>query len=133
MRTQGNLILILSSKAHKTIHKSFVLTNSFNNVLFSYSICRVFTRPYPQATAGTPDSLQFDFDTRIFRYTFETNTAIPSPTEIFVPPLIYPEGFDVIVSSALEWEQEGNKIIVRANEDTLSFVHIMPKGRRWPR
>ena len=63
----------------------------------------------------------------ISRYTFETNTAILSPTEIFVPPLIYPEGFDVVVSNGLEWEQEGNKILVMANEDTLAFVHIMPK------
>merc|ERR1712142_408734 len=88
---------------------------------------KVFTRPYPQATAGTPAGLKFEFDTRIFQYKFIPNTAIPSPTEIFVPPLIYPEGFDVIVSSALEWEQDGNKILLRANDDTLAFIHIMPK------
>jgi hypothetical protein len=55
-------------------------------------------RPYPQATAGTPQSLHFDPDSRELTYTFAEDPArrIPDPTIVFVPfARIYPNGVDV--------------------------------------
>ena len=55
-------------------------------------------RPYPQVTAGTPQSLHFDSDTREMTYTFieDPSRRIPDPTIVFVPfARSYPNGVDV--------------------------------------
>jgi hypothetical protein len=43
--------------------------------------------PYPQATAGIPQSIAWDPDTHVFTYTFaeDTSRRIADPTTIFVP------------------------------------------------
>jgi endoglycosylceramidase len=55
-------------------------------------------RPYPQATAGTPQSLHFDPESRELTYVFAEDPArrIPDPTIVFVPfARHYPNGVDV--------------------------------------
>ena len=56
---------------------------------------RIFSQPYPQATAGTPLSLSYDPYSRVMEFSFLPNLQIVSATEIFVPPLVYTEGFRV--------------------------------------
>jgi endoglycosylceramidase len=55
-------------------------------------------RPYPQATAGTPQSLRFDADTKELTYTFaeDPTRRISDPTIVFVPfARHYPNGVDI--------------------------------------
>ncbi|HVK30026.1 MAG TPA: cellulase family glycosylhydrolase [Nocardioides sp.] len=58
---------------------------------------RVLVRTYAQATAGTPLAMDFDATTGAFTYRYRSN-AIDAPTEIFVSPLHYPDGYDVQVT-----------------------------------
>jgi len=62
---------------------------------------KVLARPYPQATAGTPVSLQFDPQTRVMHYQY-TPSASPHPTVVYVPPLLYTSGYSLESSSNLE-------------------------------
>jgi len=73
---------------------------------------KVFTRPYPPATAGRPLSLKFDHTTRMFEYIYAPDLSIGGPTEIFVPPLVYTDGYAVDVPVGVEWMQDSNKILV---------------------
>ncbi len=59
-------------------------------------------RPYPQKTAGVPQSLSFDMTTRAFTYVFSEDPGASGPTEIFVPASRrYPAGFTVTVSDGI--------------------------------
>ena len=51
----------------------------------------VFSRPYPLATAGLPQKLIYDFDSREFHYKYIIKSGSNGnyPTEIFIPPMIY--------------------------------------------
>ncbi len=71
---------------------------------------RVLARPYPRAVAGTPLSFGFDPETRRFDLIYATRLPdgqelgkrLPRrrPTEIFLPKIQYPDGYDVEVSGA---------------------------------
>ena len=67
----------------------------------------VFSRPYPKATAGLPKKLTYDSTLKEFYYEFQINSALSNdyPTEIFVPPMTYPNSqFDIEMSDSLSWE-----------------------------
>lgn len=51
---------------------------------------------YPQATAGVPQKLRFDPVSGDFHYRYQPREA-DGPTEIFVSPLHYPNGYDITV------------------------------------
>ena len=56
-------------------------------------------RPYPIATAGVPQTLSFDYETKEFRYTFTNNEeSILSPTTLYVPRIQYPFGIKIQIS-----------------------------------
>lgn len=73
---------------------------------------KILVRTYAQATAGEPLAMSFDADTGAFSYRYLAS-ANPAPTEIFVSPLHYPDGYRVEVVNGT-WEQgtEG-RILVR--------------------
>jgi endoglycosylceramidase len=61
-------------------------------------LVNLFARPYPMQTAGVPEALRWDPDTRELSYTFAeaTDRRVSDPTIIFVPALRhYPGGFRV--------------------------------------
>ncbi|WP_410874567.1 cellulase family glycosylhydrolase [Nocardia sp. A7] len=58
---------------------------------------RTLVRTYPQATAGIPRTLSFDATTGEFHYTYDPASR-GAPTEIFVSPLHYPNGPEIIVA-----------------------------------
>ena len=90
---------------------------------------RIFSRPYPQATAGTPLSLSYDPYSRVMEFSFLPNLQIVSATEIFVPPLVYTEGYRVEVSTNLDWETKEmfkNKVLVTAYSEEEGVVRITP-------
>ena len=63
------------------------------------------------------------------QFQFLPNLQILSATEIFVPPVVYTEGYKVEVSSNLEWETKEmfkNKILVTAFSEEEGMVRITP-------
>jgi endoglycosylceramidase len=62
-------------------------------------------RPYPQATAGTPERVHFDPESRAFHLAYSTSAPsgeLPREltTDVFVPPIHYPHGYRVRVDGA---------------------------------
>jgi endoglycosylceramidase len=88
----------------------------------------VLSRPYPQLTAGTPRSYQFDPGTERFHFTYATKAPsgrkfVPHRTpvkrkrfrtEIFVPAIHYPRGYRV--------DLKGAGLASRRNARTLRIV-----------
>lgn len=94
-----------------------------------------FSRPYPMATVGRPYKLTFDVKTRIFEYQFYPDLTIKQPSEIFVPPLHYPQRrYSVSTSENLKWaiSQNNENIILVYNtpngsSNKIEFIRIVPK------
>ena len=51
--------------------------------------------PHPARVAGTPTSCHYDELTRTFTLCMTADPRIAAPTEIGVPPRIYPAGVDI--------------------------------------
>ena len=91
---------------------------------------KVFTRPYPPATAGIPLRLHFDIETRIFKYEFEPDLTITAPTVIYVPKIVYDEGFDVIANEGIAYEIIDEQFLeIRVNDliNDVALITINPK------
>ena len=74
---------------------------------------RLLVRTYPQATAGVPVSLSFDPDTGLMRYRYRPRRAT-APTEIFLSPLHYPDGYEVVVTGGRVVGDDGRVATVAA-------------------
>jgi endoglycosylceramidase len=78
-------------------------------------------RPYARAIAGTPLTHTFDNTTKIFTFSYNVDTQIQAPTEIFVPVAIhYPRGYRITASPSnvvTFWYPSTNlvEIIARGN------------------
>jgi endoglycosylceramidase len=59
------------------------------------AIVDVVVRPYPMRVAGDPIAYAFDMTTKTFTTSWTANAAIGAPTEISVPPRVYPNGYAV--------------------------------------
>jgi endoglycosylceramidase len=69
-------------------------------------VLEALVRPYPQLISGTPTSWSFDTTSKVFALRYSTQRvsggrfAANSPTEVFIPRLQYPHGYDVTVTGA---------------------------------
>ncbi|MGI8713456.1 MAG: cellulase family glycosylhydrolase [Solirubrobacteraceae bacterium] len=61
---------------------------------------RALSFPYPMATAGTPGPQSFDRASGRFRYSYLVDPNVRAPTEIIVPPFVYPHGYSVGLQGA---------------------------------
>lgn len=80
---------------------------------------RLLVRTYARATAGTPLEMSFDADDGDFAYRYRSS-ASSAPTEIFVSPLHYPDGYRVEVTGG-RWEQ-GPGGLLRVRPDAPGAV-----------
>jgi len=73
-----------------------------------------FVRPYAMATQGIPRKMKFDRVTGLFDYTFDADPAASRATEIFIPRLQYPRGFEVeVIGGVAELDPDKQRAIVR--------------------
>ena len=87
-------------------------------------------RPYPRATAGKPIEMSYDMKKRTFKFKYQHDPEIQSPTEIFVPSYNYPNGYRVIVSDG-KWEKDTAKQILtyrHTTSQTLHKIKILPEA-----
>lgn len=90
---------------------------------------RALVRPYPEALAGTPESLSFDPATRVFDLAYSTvrpdgRRAGPwLPSLVRLPELVYPGGYSVEVEGARVASRRcGESLLLRANRRATSVT-----------
>jgi hypothetical protein len=84
-------------------------------------------RPYPEATEGTPLSIEFDPKTKVFRYKFKADKTISAGTDIFVPKYQYPKGTAVTVDGGTYKLDLAHSLIhVSVNSDEVT-VTVTPQ------
>jgi endoglycosylceramidase len=97
----------------------------------------VSSRPYPQAVAGIPQSFGFDDATKEFHLDYSTaradgsgNFPAGSQTEIFVPPVHYPNGYAVDVHGAQVISAPGAHVLTVASCPGVDqvTVRVAPTG-----
>ena len=92
-----------------------------------------WSRPYPQQTAGVPQALHYDVDTRELTYTFveDSTRKIPDPTIVFVPfARHYPGGVvvDTTPGDTATVDVARNRIVLRRDRDTPTHtITIRPQ------
>jgi len=65
----------------------------------------LLARPYARAIAGMPNQMHYDLNTRTFLFTYSIDTSITQPTEIYVPPLVYPDAsYNITVNENIQWK-----------------------------
>ena len=60
-----------------------------------------FCRPYAQAIQGTLQRVFFDTESGVFELSYDADPAIDMPTQIYLPALQYPNGFNIALSGAV--------------------------------
>lgn len=77
---------------------------------FRGDLGRELVRTYPQATAGTPDTMVFDSSTGVFAYRYRPRPA-SAPTEIYVSDLFHPDSYEVKVTGGRVTSAPGARIV----------------------
>lgn len=89
-------------------------------------------RPYAKAIAGIPEDMYFEVESGVFVFKFKHDSTISEPTEIFLPTLQYPDGFDVQVSDG-EYEFDVLKQMLTyrySDELDTHTIMVFPRGER---
>jgi len=90
---------------------------------------KLLVRTYPQATCGTPQTIDFDPHTGDFDYTYVAGSCHGRPTEIFVSPLHYPGGYDIDVDGgALAGTAPHHRVLVHAAPGAEVTVRVRATG-----
>jgi hypothetical protein len=79
-----------------------------------------FSRPYARFIAGEPLSMAFDVGSGEFSLTFDAEPVIDAPTQIFVPAIQYPRGYEVVTSAGR---------VERSADDTVVSITCRTLGR----
>jgi len=89
-------------------------------------------RPYAKAIAGTPTEMHFEIVAGIFTFKFRHDSSIDAPTEIYVPRLQYPTGFEVKMSDGDYDYDATTQILTYRHTDgrDLHELQIFPNGER---
>jgi hypothetical protein len=85
-----------------------------------------FSRPYARRIQGEPLSISFDDVTATFELTFNADPSIAAPTEIFLPPIHYPNGA-TIAAEKCSVALHGNIAELRAEHAGRFTVKVTPK------
>jgi hypothetical protein len=81
-------------------------------------------RPYARAVAGEPLEMAYNPGRRVFDFTFRHDAAIQAPTEIYVPNLHYPDGYEVEVSDGTYTADREAQVLVYHHGDALAVHHF---------
>ncbi|KAA1418755.1 glycoside hydrolase family 5 protein [Nocardioides humilatus] len=85
-------------------------------------------RTYAQAVAGTPTKMSFDAVTGDFLLRYRPDPTITQPTEVFVSPLHYANGYEVVVDGGTAVQQPGQMVEVAPTGTGPVTVRIADAG-----
>ena len=108
-------------------------SNFYTDSGINYPIINIFSRVYPQSTAGTPIGYQYNTKSLVFIYEYNHDPSILEPTEIFIPDFLYPNGFNATVSDHLtSTYDKGNHILIVTldgdwNQEFTATITIQPQ------
>lgn len=93
------------------------------------ALLRAYARPYPQATAGTPLSLEFDGDRGVLTYRYSTTSPTgrklrSNETEIRIPPANFPAGYRVTVAGGTVSSAAGSALVRIRNQSGARYVVV---------
>ncbi|WP_409428196.1 cellulase family glycosylhydrolase [Mycobacterium sp. SMC-11] len=88
------------------------------------------SQPYPQATAGTPESWSFADGTLNFSYSTDMadgsgQFGAGAQTQISVPSIVYPDGYQVTVTGGHVVSAPDAPILVIAADGSSTTVHVV--------
>lgn len=81
-----------------------------------------FCRPYVRAAQGLLLSQRYRQSEGVFEAIVEVDPRVKAPTEIYVPPSQFPEGFEVL--SAVQVERESNLLFVKSSDPGELVIRI---------
>lgn len=89
-------------------------------------------RVYPYAVAGKISSFSYNPQTKVFEMTYMSNADINAPSEIIVPAMCYPSGYNIeitgITAYTTSYSDRGKKLSINTNEHNKEVkVVISPK------
>jgi hypothetical protein len=86
-------------------------------------------RPYPQAVAGEPLAMTFDFQTGVFMFSFAHDSEVAEPTILYVPRVQYPGGCRIAVSDGeAEYQSEEQRVVYRHSGDRRTHTIRLARG-----
>ncbi|HUX99138.1 MAG TPA: cellulase family glycosylhydrolase [Candidatus Deferrimicrobium sp.] len=83
-----------------------------------------FCRPYTRRIAGTPLKVQFNRKKGTFRFEFTPDATISAPTEVYIPPIQSPNGYDVECIGA-EWTVAQDEPLLFISNPTMQTVTLL--------
>lgn len=97
-------------------------------------------RVQPRAVAGTPRRFRWDADTLVFKMRWDERAEATGPTELAVPPTLFPDGIDVVLDGVrvlddgdaagngpAEWDQQRSVLALTPDRDRASHdVCVQP-------
>lgn len=86
---------------------------------------RTLVRSYAQRTAGIPEKMHFDTETGAFEYCYRPDPGITAPTDIFVSPLHYPQGWQVTIENGHVVTEGARRVKVRADGTGVVTVRVV--------
>jgi hypothetical protein len=95
-----------------------------------YQLIDIFSRVYPLVTNGISTYLFYNTTTKDFKLSYRLNATTiyqaSLPTEIVIPPHVYPSGFDVSLSDNLKWsyDESNYKVLIYLNDFFLKMLHL---------
>ncbi len=87
-------------------------------------------RPYARKLAGEPLEMGFELKRKTFHLSFRHDPAVRVPTEIYVPNLQYPGGYQVEVSDGeYQVDREAQRLVFHHSLDLeIHHVRVRPAG-----
>lgn len=123
------------NEADKTLQSwtfwDMVLVLTGNRKEIEASSIDILVRPFASAIAGVPTKMSFTRATSKFELEFVPDASISEPTEVIVPAMRYPAGYDVRLSEGLTSvdcsDHVGRLCIVAADHITMASVVVLPR------
>lgn len=97
------------------------------------STARVIAETYPEAIAGVPVSISFEYTTGAFDLVYTPNHRVRAPTVIVVPTAIhYPNGYCVHLTGAKVISRAGSELLRLSDLASASSVHLSLSAGQCP-